>query len=174
MTETFRISQLSRAIDDTDDAILGNDSSITLKKELIPNLTVALDYIINFSNELYHPYTNFEGTLTSTDFTFIDDFDVVRENCKFDDSKGDVRIFRMQDGQKVIVNALAGTIDYITGRVQINNFKPESFVGNSLDIKTIPLNSDLQAKNNQIILINEQDINLSIFDISTTVETSEV
>ena len=50
-TETFRISQLSRAIDDTDASILGNDSSISLKKELIPNLTVALDYVINFSNE---------------------------------------------------------------------------------------------------------------------------
>ena len=173
-TETFRISQLSRAIDDTDASILGNDSSISLKKELIPNLTVALDYIINFSNELYHPYTNFEGTLTSTEFTFIDDFDVVRPNCKFDDDKGDVRIFRMQDGQKVIVNAIAGTIDYDSGRIQLNNFKPESFAGNSLDIKVIPLNSDLQAKNNQIILINERDVNLSLFDLSTTVETSEV
>ena len=80
----------------------------------------------------------------------------------------------MQDGQKVIVNAIAGTIDYDSGRIQLNNFKPESFAGNSLDIKVIPLNSDLQAKNNQIILINERDVNLSLFDLSTTVETSEV
>ena len=80
----------------------------------------------------------------------------------------------MQDGQKVIVNAIAGTIDYDSGRIQLNNFKPESFIGNSLDIKVIPLNSDLQAKNNQIILINERDVNLSLFDLSTTVETSEV
>ena len=80
----------------------------------------------------------------------------------------------MQDGQKVIVDALAGTIDYNTGRIQLNNFKPESFVGQSLDIKVIPLNSDLKAKNNQIILINERDVNLSLFDLSTTVEDSEV
>lgn len=173
-TETFRISQLSRAIDDAESAILGNDSSISLKKELTPNVTVALDYVVNFSNELYHPYLNFEGTLTSTNFSFMDDFNVVRENCKFDDSKGDLRIFRMQDDQKVIVNALAGTVNYDTGRIQINNFKPESFDGQTLDIKVLPKNSDLQAKNNQIILINERDVNLSIFDLSTTTEQSEV
>ena len=104
----------------------------------------------------------------------MDDFNVVRENCKFDDSKGDLRIFRMQDDQKVIVNALAGTVNYDTGRIQINNFKPESFDGQTLDIKVLPKNSDLQAKNNQIILINERDVNLSIFDLSTTTEQSEV
>ena len=42
------------------------------------------------------------------------------------------------------------------------------------NIKVIPLNSDLKAKNNQIILINERDVNLSLFDLSTTVEDSEV
>ena len=76
--------------------------------------------------------------MTSSNFSFRDDFNVVRENCQFDDSKGDLRIFRMQDDEKVIVNALAGTVDYDTGRIQINNFKPESFDGQSLDIKVLP------------------------------------
>ena len=38
----------------------------------------------------------------------------------------------------------------------------------------MPKNNDLSAKNNQIILINENDISLSLFDTATTVNSSEV
>ena len=50
-TETFRISQLSRAIDDTDASILGNDSSISLKKELF--LSFFVPYAVCSFYEVY-------------------------------------------------------------------------------------------------------------------------
>lgn len=172
--QTFRISQLQRAIDDAEGAILGNDTEIEIKKKLTPNLTVQLDYLINFNNQLYHPYSNFMGTLTSTAFTYKDDFEVVRTDCRFDDDNGTLRIYRISDGQKIIINANAGTVDYETGRVLILTFKPESYQGTSLDIIVKPRNNDFQTKNAQILLIDENDIRLSFFDSSTTVSNVEV
>lgn len=172
--QTFRISQLQRFIDESEGSILGNDTEIEIKKQLTPNLTVQLDYLINFNNELYHPYSNFIGTLTSTVFTYQDDFDVIRTDCRFDDDDGVIRIYRISDGQKIILNANAGTIDYQTGRVLILSFKPESYRGNTLDLIVKPLNKDFLAKNEQILLINEGDINLTLYDSATTVSKIEV
>ena len=121
-SKELRISKLSRTIDDADTSIIGNTIKVYLKKTITPTLNQKLNYTISFNNEIHHPHAGHMGALTSSEFSIKDGQDILRENCKFDDSKGDLRIFRMQDDQKVIVNALAGTVNYDTGRIQINNF----------------------------------------------------
>lgn len=75
---TFKVSQLSRAIDDSENSISSNDIKIVLEKRFAPETTRSRTYTINFGTELKQGTTN--ERLTSTpSFDYSDQTGVVRK-----------------------------------------------------------------------------------------------
>lgn len=168
----FRISSLQRYIDNTDSSILGNDTKIKLKKQLTPTIGSSLDYFVNFNNTLYYPYAGFIGTISSSVFSILDEFDTLRDNCRIENNENVLVIYNIVDGQKIIRIADAGSIDFLTGRLELINFNPISITGSTLDIFAMPDNNDLETRNEQILIINSNDVTIEMKDISTTITTN--
>ena len=166
-SKDLRISKLTRTIDDTNTSIVGNELSIKLKKSFNPTLSEKLNYTIRFSNRIHHPHAVHMGAVTSTEFTILDGENISRSGCKFDDVDGIIRVFRIVDGNKKIVYENQGTIDYEKGEIILNLFNPSAYIGSSLDIIAKPENQDVRPLREQVVLISESNINITMNDVSS-------
>ena len=166
-SKELRVSKLSRIIDDVDTSIVGNEFSIKLKKTLVPTLNQKLNYDIKFSNQINHPHKGHTGSIISTEFSIKDGQDILRQNCKFDDLDGVIRVYRIVDGKKNIVYDNQGTVDYIKGIITLESFNPTSFTGSSLDIIIDPKLKDIKPLREQVVLISESNISLTMNDVSS-------
>ena len=68
----FRHSELTGLIDDTDNAITNNTTTVTMGKFFTPSLNTSTNYSINFANAFYNPHSEHNksggGILASTGF----------------------------------------------------------------------------------------------------------
>ena len=53
----FRHSKLTGLIDDTDESILSNVTTVQLRKSFTPTIGSSQKYSITFSNALYNPHS---------------------------------------------------------------------------------------------------------------------
>lgn len=149
----LRYSRFVRALDNVQNGfILNNDAQIDIQKRFVPNIQRAEKVTLNFNNEIR------TGTLTSTQFTlngfasFIDD-----------DSNGNVRIFRFNESkQKVFISETAGTIDYTTGTVEINAFRPSAYVGIEMKVTATPERFDVIPVREQILIMDRSDATVTL------------
>jgi hypothetical protein len=173
--QTFRLSKLQTRIDESDSSILGNDSTIRLKKIFTPVLNTKLSYIIRFNNAISHPHTGHAATLASTVFSITDEKDILQQDCKIKDHNGLLNIYRTDnEGTEISVRENMGTIDYITGKVVINSFDPASYAGSEISITIIPVLGDVLSLREQLITIQESDINLKMNDTSLVTQQDQV
>jgi len=141
----LRFSRFTRALDNiTTGSILNNDVSLILQKRIIPSVTAAERQFLKFNNKIR------PGTLTSTEFTysgfaaFLDD-----------DSNGNINIYRYNaDKTKTNIVDNAGTINYTTGQIEINDFKPTDYVGTYLRISATPDRFDITPVREQILILD--------------------
>lgn len=158
----FRYSKFVQKIDNSHEAVQNNLTDVRLRYRLAPSLTSVRNYVVNFSNPIDANKTiSGEPTLTSTSFT-LDGY-----TCFFDDDgEGTVRIYRLLEGQKILVRSGIGTIDYATGRVVINQFLPTALAGNlnyvSLTVR--PAEFDIRTKLSQLLVIDTAAIEIDMVD----------
>ena len=76
-------------------------------------------------------------------------------------------MFRIVDGNKKIVYENQGTIDYEKGEIILNLFNPSAYIGSSLDIIAKPENQDVRPLREQVVLISESNINITMNDVSS-------
>jgi len=144
----LRYSRLLRSLDNLDPSILNNTVSIKMSKRFSPSITTTQKVALEFRNPIE------KGTLDSTQFTYSG------FTCFLDDdSLGNVNIYRYtQDKTKVNVVVNAGTINYVTGKVEIENFAPTAFTGTEIKVDVIPELLDVTPVRQQILLIESNDI----------------
>jgi len=144
----LRYSRLLRSLDNLDPSILNNTVSIKMSKRFSPSITTTQKVALEFRNPIE------KGTLDSTQFTYSG------FTCFLDDdSLGNVNIYRYtQDKTKVNVVVNAGTINYVTGKVEIENFAPTAFTGTEIKVDAIPELLDVTPVRQQILLIESNDI----------------
>lgn len=168
----FRYSKLSRLIDLSDRSILNSTINVTMRKELDVQLGTSKRYEILFSNAINdttsgrpatHPY-GIGNQLSSNEFS-ISGYD----NCFLEENDGIIRIYRVSGGANIAVSSNAGTLNYTTGKVILNNFGPTAFAdgGVTLKLTSVPKNLDILPLRNQIIAIRDADIEVSVVDDRT-------
>jgi hypothetical protein len=168
----FRYSKLSRLIDLSDRSILNNNMTITMRKEVDVQLGTSKRYEILFSNAINsstrgrpssHPY-GVGNQLTSNEFSISG-----YTNCFLEENNGIIRIYRVSGGSNIAVSSNAGTLDYDTGKVILNNFAPTSFAdgGVALKLTGIPKDLDILPLRNQIVTIRDDDISVSVINDRT-------
>jgi len=162
----FRYSKLSNTIDESDDSILNSLSEVTMKAKILPALNVPTQYTISFNNQIDKGDSqNNESTLSSSAFTYKGVTSYLG-----DDGNGGIYIYRMYASTKVIFETGVGTINYDTGKITLRNFTPEALPsGETIDIIVKPELNDLISQRNQVFLIEDEDISVTVIDETTGV-----
>ena len=171
--QKFRYSQLVQAIDNTNNAIRNNRTTVKYEQRVAPaTLNTPATYTLNFNNPLE------KGSLISTSFTGTDGNTYVL----WDDSAGYVRASKMVGGlvvepKEYLVQpdggTIQGTIDNTTGTVKLNSFRPLAITDGttSICVTVTPSinNSDITPLREQILTYDVTDT--SAITINMVAET---
>jgi hypothetical protein len=156
----FKLSKLSTAIDNSDASVESNQMTITIEKRFAPVLNSKFNYNINYQNPLYNPYSGYQGCVSSNGFMVAGSDNTLYLD---DDGVGVLRLYYINGTSKTYFNSNVGTIDYSTGKLSLQSFIFTDY-DDEVVISAQPLNADIYAQNNQIILLSAPTI--SMFDTS--------
>lgn len=153
----FRMSQLQRLIDTTDDSIVSSVVKLKITRDIIPNFGFESSYVINLYNPIYNEPGNTTGSnVNSSSFT------ISGNNNQFfldDDTQGNIRLYYLsQEGTKVYTNNTAGTVDYQTGKIIVNSINIASAPNNVVTFTVEPSSYDVVSVRDQLITISEDQI----------------
>ncbi len=165
----FRYSKVIGEIDDTDNSIVSNITTLKIRKSFTPVLNTSSQYNIYFRNALYNPHSGHNaaagGILSSTGFKIEGDTNEMFLN---DDGAGNIRRFHYVSGVQTYDNLLQGTIDYTTGAIVINSLNIES-VSNIRGAAATQPEITVTPNSNDIVPVRDQIINIDTANSSITV-----
>ena len=170
----FRHSAFTRLIDETDDAITSNITTVNLSKDFTPTLNSSTKYTVPFSNALYNPHSGHDsdagGILSSSGFKISGNTNEMFLN---DDGMGNVRMYYIVDGTtKTYQDNTAGTIDYVNGQVVLTSLNITE-ISNVDGVASTKIRLIVKPESNDIIAVRNQvlEIDLSNSVISASVDT---
>ena len=167
----FRHSKLTGLIDDTDDSILSNITTVQLRKSFTPTIGSSTKYSINFANALYNPHsghnTSSGGILSSTGFKI--DGNTTDVFFLDDDGDGNVRRYKMDGSVRSYANSTQGTINYSTGLVEVNSLNVSN-IENIRGAASTVIEVTVKPNSNDIVPIRNQVLDIDIANSSVTVE----
>ncbi len=171
----FYLSKLASSISKLDGSFVSVDVDIQLQKRFIPITTAQTKYSINFNNIIKKPastiHTSHAGShfITSSFFVYGN-----YSLSRFDeDGEGILRIFNQPVSNKQIyVKSNAGSVNYDTGLVTINNIIISSYTGSYLSINAVPVEKNIFGVRNQLLLFTDSLI--QTINDNTGVVTSSV
>ena len=165
----FRYSPLIQQIDQTETSIESSLTSVKLRREITPILGSSTSYTLKFSNEIKHD-SNTDVSVSSTRFSHNDDNGTLRTDCELQDDDGILQVFRTSGADRVVVENNVGTVTYGTGVVALTSFAPTAISDGTseLSVTVEPESNDVKPYREQILLIANSDISLSMVDTSGT------
>ena len=167
----FRHSKVVGLIDDTDDSILSNVTTVQLRKSFTPTLGSSQKYSIAFSNALYNPHSGHAmaggGILSSTGFKI--DGNTTDVFFLDDDGNGNVRRYKMDGSARSYANSTQGTIDYSSGLVEINSLNVSN-IENIRGAASTVIEITVKPNSNDIVPIRNQVLEIDVANSSVTVE----
>jgi len=154
----FRYSKLSKLIDNSDQAITNNITTVLLRRELNVRYNTSAQYILNLINPIWssgQPEESFRSTgfyiAGSDELHYLDD-----------DGVAHVRLYRYgANGIKIIVNPTIGNIDYAKGVVDIKNLHITALADIDLEISIRPLSNDVVSALTQIAQIAKDHLKVT-------------
>ena len=161
----FRYSKLTGIIDDVDNAILSNITTLNIRKSFTPTLNSSTRYDIYFRNAIYNPHSGHQAILSSTGFTVAGNANVMFLD---DDSLGNVRRYFLSSGIKTYVNTAQGTINYSTGQITIVSLNVSSVsnirgaTSSVIELTVTPSSNDVVPVRNQILEIDIANSNVIV------------
>ena len=159
--QKFRYSKLVQAIDNTNEAVRNNKTTVKYEQRVSPaTLDTPATYTLYFNNAIE------KNSLYSSLFTGTDGFTYML----WDDSSGNIKCAKTSDGVMVSPKeflvqpdggTLQGTIDNTTGTVKLNSFRPVAITDGSTNICVIVTptinNSDVTPVREQILTYDVAD-----------------
>jgi hypothetical protein len=167
----FRHSKMTGLIDDTDESILSNVTTVQLRKSFTPTIGSSQKYSVAFSNALYNPHSGHAsdggGILSSTGFKI--DGNTTDVFYLDDDGNGNVRRYKMDGSARSYANATQGTIDYSSGLVEINSLNVSN-IENIRGAASTVIEITVKPNSNDIVPIRNQVLEIDVANSSVTVE----
>ena len=166
----FRFSKLIGLIDDVDNSIVSNITTVKMRKSFTPLLNTSTRYDVYFRNAFYNPHPGHNsmmgGILTSTGFKVDGDNN---EMFLDDDGNGNVRRYYLNiNGVKTYINETQGDINYTTGQITLDSLNVSSISnirGTSsevIELTVIPNSFDIVPVRNTIVEIDVPNISLVV------------
>ena len=140
----FRYSKFVGVIDDADDSINSNLTSLMMRKDFYPSLNSTFYYEVCFQNAFDEDCD--DPVLSSTGFrvTEYPNFDVYVE-----DRDKKIVLYRLDSvtGEKVVLDSDIGDIDYVKGELKMYALTiiKGSFFDNRISLRVRPLSNDIKA-----------------------------
>jgi len=167
----FRHSKMTGLIDDTDESILSNVTTVQLRKSFTPTIGSSQKYSVAFSNALYNPHSGHAseggGILSSSGFKI--DGNTTDVFFLDDDGNGNVRRYKMDGSARSYANATQGTIDYSSGLVEINSLNVSN-IENIRGAASTVIEITVKPNSNDIVPIRNQVLEIDVANSSVTVE----
>jgi len=162
----FRFSKITGLVDDVDNSILSNITTVKMRKSFTPTLSSSTKYDIYFRNAIYNPHSGHQSVITSTGFKVSGN---TNDMFLDDDGMGNVRVYYLVSGIKTIHNAKQGTVDYSTGQITLNSLDVASIanvrgaISTAIELTVPPNSNDVVPVRDQIL---EIDVSNSIVNVS--------
>jgi hypothetical protein len=144
----FRMSKLEQKINESDVGILSNETSSQLFKSFSPPLNKPYAITCDLGNALD------KGSVTSSEFIIDGKSYLFADYLEgIDAGTGKVYIIEQNPNLTSVTYTEVGTVNYLTGVININQLSYFD-IGGGLQIIATPLNQDIYCKNNTIISID--------------------
>ena len=155
----LKYSQFLHAIDEADESITNNITSLTLVMEKNPVYDVPTDYSIDFGNPIKKSSASEENVI-STGFT-CSEYD---GTCYIDDDPtvSKLRIFHYNDSGEKVVDAYVGTVDYSSGLVSLDTITITSLATSVFEFVVNPANGDVYSDENQFATLDTQRLAVTV------------
>jgi len=162
--KTLFYSNLVSSIDGSQAAIVSNDTELFAVKLFEPFVGQSRNYDIDFGmslndiiGQLAETRPNNEiSVLRSTPF-FFNGVECFLE----DDGNGLMRIMTNQQEARSLIRE-TGTVDYQSGLVKLENFRPQSIIGEQIELRARTLERDITSQRRTILSIRDVDINVNV------------
>lgn len=153
----FRHSELLTLVDSADPAITSSTIRPFLFKTIVPSVSrVNNDFTLSFAGSFFiQPGKPFNLSSTAFKFNGVDHF--FGDTAIADSGNRTVVIYKVVNGENIIVNGNVGLINSDTGVITLNDFAPDDTT--PIRITISPNSLDLAPKRNQIINIDSSKIN---------------
>ena len=157
----FRFSKVVGLIDNTDDSIISNTTTVRMRKTFTPTLSTSTTYNIYFRNAIYNPHSGHNSS--SGGIIETSGFKILNNDTVFyldDDGAGNIRRYSIVGGVRTYANNTQGTINYTTGSVTITSLNIASVenirgaTSSVIEITTTPESNDVAPVRGQIITID--------------------
>ena len=144
----FRESNFVKAVSEADVSIVSTRSTYTMMKRFTPNSGTATTYNFAFNNAIHHPHEGHLYAINSSGFTFNGQTTFIDDN-----GFGILRLYYLGDNNiRQYVSNDAGTVNYATGLVTLNNVNITST--SSIELTAKPDINDINTVRNNIILLS--------------------
>lgn len=154
---TFQYSNLVSYIDDIDDAIISNDTTVYLRKETTLINNVNYQYVFDFYTPI-KPSNSKEENVISSFFVL---YDYPSINVFLTDVDGKINVYYYSNNVKTLLIANIGTVDYTTGRISFTmNAAP--IANNVIKITVLSSNKNVVPSKNNILTLLDSDINVTL------------
>lgn len=163
---SFRESYLSSQISELDTSIVGSNSRISLRVDITAFNNRLNFYNWTFNNKLYHPNDGFNaanGGVVSSNLFYREGRDY--QSGFDDDGFGNLRLYDFIDNEKVTVTEFAGTVNYETGEIDIQDFDPANGV---IQFTAIPDSFDIESSDNIILEIATDSSSIDVIEKNET------
>ena len=167
--KTFRQSKLIEKINESDDAILSNEVTTRMIKEINPTLNQGFTNTVSFFNSLKpdNPVTAAQGASISFSEPAIESglftFNSTTGASFRDDGDGALQIVVANTSALTILNANVGTVDYATGNVTFSNVTVNAIAtGTTIKIYGRGQKADVAGKLNDLIEIKTDDTTVNV------------
>jgi hypothetical protein len=151
----FSHSKMLGKIDSVDRSIVGNVTTIDIKKRIYPAFNSPSRFEINFYNPIDRgDSANEVNSVTSSGYTYRGLLTYIG-----DDGKGALYLYRIVDGKKVIIQKGIGSVDYEKGLVVIDSLDVQGIPnGDFIEMTAKPVTYDIYTPREAILLLEESDI----------------
>jgi hypothetical protein len=169
------LSRLEAAINDSDKSISSNETNITLRKDVNPQLNTDTYIDINFRNEIIagsflstvflsdgkkYQYTDFNPLINTIVVTQVSGGRITVKNSSKNVYLKDVS----NPGYEIY--SIAGVIDYQFGIISLNKISINGFVdSSSIQFYVTPSKQDVKTKNNDLIQIDLKNLAIEVTSI---------
>lgn len=167
---TFRFSRFTNAVDEADDSIISNDSTVLMMIPTYPTLDVSHTIKFEFNNALTPDRVlSTVDTLEGYKYAVKTSAFRYNETRAFiqDDGDGALHILANRGDDIVYLKRDIGTVDYDTGEITVTNIVVDSYTGTELAFYGRSEIRDIVAPKDRIISIRNDDVTVTVIGEST-------
>lgn len=169
----FRHSKLTTLIDGIDSSVISNNTKVSVAKRISPQTLTSNTMVLNFNQRIKNE-TDFNVPSISSS-RFYRTINGVRYIAFLEDkvseeaTQGIIQMKAEVDNSSIVIISNAGTIDYTTGVITLNDFLVSGYFnrgrtafGDHINVIARAYDQDVLADDANILLIESEDVNVSV------------